>query len=545
MATASSVPPATQSAADSPASDVHEREQWPYGYGNFQRFILCVAITGLAVLMCHSQVFSVISGPVDHWCKPPARFANLSVQAWKNIGIPMDRNGQYSQCLVYARPGVVPFNDSEKRAVAECDEWDYDAERAHQTVRRHWNLVCYRGRLAGLGNGVFMSGALLVVPAMGYVADAMGRQPVIAAAVLSLCVSCLGCCFADTYSLFLAARFVASGCVSTIFVVVFIMMYEVTPPERTVLFVSIASGAGNFLSEAFLLALVRQSLGWFALQIIALSPTFVLLPALLLIPESPQWLLTNCRFREAGRVMVAAARMNGLPAEETERSTRRLLRSLRGPKGGRSPSRIPLSPAAQFRCVYTRKRALVACVLYFTSTLVFYAFTWAPAMRDSSARTLSTALSVPGHVVMYLALNVVARKQLLLLTLPLQGILCCVYSALVYEHMPAVVAVVVITSRECAFVTLAATFLYITDSFHTGIRSVVVGAGYASGRVGAVCASALELLREQRSEDLGLALVALAVFVSVILLLWLPDEPVERFPVSPSPRASGTDFQRP
>ncbi|KAH9364080.1 hypothetical protein HPB48_011424 [Haemaphysalis longicornis] len=386
MATASSVPPATQSAAVSPASDGQEREQWPYGYGNFQRFILCVAITGLAVLMCHSQVFSVISGP----------FANLSVQAWKNIGIPKGRDGQYSQCLVYARPGVVPFNDSEKRAVAECDEWDYDASRAHHDGAPHWNLVCYRGRFVGLGNGVFMSGALLVVPAMGYVADAMGRQPVIAAAVLSLCVSCQGCCFADTYSLFMAARFVASGCVSTIFVIVFIMMYEVTPPERTVLFVSIASGAGNFLSEAFLLALVRQSLGWFALQIIALSPTFVLLPALLL--------------------------------------------------------------------------------------------------------------------------NV---------------------------HLPAVVAVVVITSRECAFVTLAATFLYITDSFHTGIRSVVVGAGYASGRVGAVCASALELLREQRSEDLGLALVALAVFVSVILLLWLPDEPVGRFPVSPSPRASGTDFQRP
>ncbi|KAK8786759.1 hypothetical protein V5799_023462 [Amblyomma americanum] len=70
----------------------------PYAHGSFQQRTLFFGIAAMVALICHSQSFALISGPVDHWCKPPPQFSHLSVETWKNVGIPLDEKGGYSQC---------------------------------------------------------------------------------------------------------------------------------------------------------------------------------------------------------------------------------------------------------------------------------------------------------------------------------------------------------------------------------------------------------------------------------------------------------------
>ncbi|KAH8031435.1 hypothetical protein HPB51_017207 [Rhipicephalus microplus] len=117
----------------------------PYGHGNFQRRTSIFGIAALDALQCHSSAFVLITGRVDHWCKPPAAFINLSDQQWKSIGIPVDAEGRHSHCFFYASPAVpAAANDTTTAEEVACTAWDYDQEKAASTARSLWNIVCHR-----------------------------------------------------------------------------------------------------------------------------------------------------------------------------------------------------------------------------------------------------------------------------------------------------------------------------------------------------------------------------------------------------------------
>ncbi|XP_077497651.1 solute carrier family 22 member 20-like [Amblyomma americanum] len=165
----------SQAATGEPELDVDQRDQGNTvnGHGDFQRLICCFSIVVLFVLQCHDTPFALVTRPVDHWCRPPSTFTDLSASKWKNVGIPVDEEGHHSECLAYAQPGQQP-NDTE---TYECDAWDYDPIHAAHSARSFWDLVCRRSWLVPLGNAVYMSGALLVVPLAGYVADGGRLRP--------------------------------------------------------------------------------------------------------------------------------------------------------------------------------------------------------------------------------------------------------------------------------------------------------------------------------------------------------------------------------
>ncbi|KAK8758810.1 hypothetical protein V5799_003559 [Amblyomma americanum] len=78
----------------------------PYVHGSYQRQTLSFGIAAMVALLLHRQSFVLISDPVDHWCKRPPQFSHLSVETWKNVGIPLDERGGYSQYYAYVHPTV-------------------------------------------------------------------------------------------------------------------------------------------------------------------------------------------------------------------------------------------------------------------------------------------------------------------------------------------------------------------------------------------------------------------------------------------------------
>ncbi|KAL1469455.1 hypothetical protein MTO96_025063 [Rhipicephalus appendiculatus] len=225
----------------------------PYGHGNFQRRALFFGIAALAALQCHSSAFVLITGHVDHWCKPPAAFLNLSDEEWRNIGIPVDAEGRHSRCSFYAHPGVpAAANNTTATEEVACTAWDYDQEMAASTARSLWNIVCHRRWLLVLGNTVYMSGALFVVPLAGHVADTVGRQPVITAAVLALVAPTMGSCCTESYPAYLAASFANSACVSSVFVVTIILLFELTPLSYRALYISLLAFIGVVVTDVFI-----------------------------------------------------------------------------------------------------------------------------------------------------------------------------------------------------------------------------------------------------------------------------------------------------
>ncbi|KAK8787311.1 hypothetical protein V5799_022912 [Amblyomma americanum] len=432
-----------------PERDVDQQDQGTtiYGHGDFQRLIFSFTVVALIVLLCHSHALTLVTRPVDHWCRPPSTFADLSPSMWKNIGIPLDEDGRPSECLAYAQPGQQP-NDTE---TYECDFWDYDPTHAAHSARSFWDLVCRRSSLVALGNAVYMSGALLVVPLAGYLADIFGRKIVITTGVVALLTSTAATCIARVYSFFLMTKFVNSACASSIFVVSLTLLYEVAPLAYRVFYISVSCAVGTFFVDVLLLMLASFRLPWTLLQVIVLSPTVLLLLSACAVHESPVWLLVTSKFDEAQAVMLKAAIMNNMSRNVAKQTMQRL----------------------KARNIY--------------------------------------AEALP------------CRLQFLIVVMALLGGTCSLCSIAIYAKPRLVGDVLLVFAQCCARVLVPSAYLYIAELFPTGVRSAVLCGAYASGRLGAVAASALGLLEDLNREDLKLAIVGSGLLGVVVSMLGMPE----------------------
>ncbi|XP_070383741.1 solute carrier family 22 member 7-like [Dermacentor albipictus] len=151
--------------ADIRTSDSFDCEE-AFGHGAFQKRMLVLILLGVFSANCESVVISLVTGVVDHWCKPPAGF-NVCAADWKNIAIPIEADGRFRLCRVYERcrppaelgdsaehrkSGAVLtgadewynrcFQDTNDSRDVPCEEWDYDVSTAEASEVSSWNMVC-------------------------------------------------------------------------------------------------------------------------------------------------------------------------------------------------------------------------------------------------------------------------------------------------------------------------------------------------------------------------------------------------------------------
>ncbi|KAK8754717.1 hypothetical protein V5799_002586 [Amblyomma americanum] len=408
------------------------------------------------------------SGPL---VQAATKFANMPTAVWKNVGIPVDEVGRYSQCRVYVRPGGGP-NDTETIA---CNTWDYDPDQALKSTRSFWNLVRHRTWLLYLGKGVFMSGALFVVPFTGYLADTEGRKPVIVGASFILLLTAVPSCFTEAFLVYLALIFVNSACARTVHVVTVILLFEVAPQEYRTFYMGFGSSVGAFFGELLFAVVTAIRLDWVLLLLLVMASTLLLLSATFAVHESPLWLLTMSKVKEAEEVIYAAARMNGVPRIQAKQAVGRI-------KFEMNKANVPFAPAGPSSLLgpgSLRGRAAAVFANTFTVMLAYYSVTWS---RKLGGSLLPSELSY--------ALGIAAK---------------CVASALVPTN-----------------------YLFMAEMFSSSVRSAVICGAYTCGRIGAVFASVLSLLQQAGREDVAFAVGALIVFAGLPVLMSLPETSVGR-----------------
>ncbi|KAL3227245.1 hypothetical protein MRX96_024211 [Rhipicephalus microplus] len=68
------------------------------GHGSLQKRTLFPILVG--PFNTHCLVVSLVTGDVDHWCKPPGDL-NVSADDWKNIAIPKKADGCFGRFRAY------------------------------------------------------------------------------------------------------------------------------------------------------------------------------------------------------------------------------------------------------------------------------------------------------------------------------------------------------------------------------------------------------------------------------------------------------------
>ncbi|KAH7968843.1 beta-alanine transporter [Rhipicephalus sanguineus] len=535
---ASPVSPGTRMATTSPGTVLTgfvAHENWAdaqdsiyivLGHGPYQRRVLLCSVLSVIVALLQALSDRLTSRPVDHWCRPPDALGELSADAWKNMSIPLEDDGSFSKCSMYDPPiADVPAHN---RSTVPCQGWDYDIPNRGDSIVSRFGLVCDRRYLLSLRIGVFVTVSGLMSPLLGLVSDRMGRRPVTLASVIVLLASTIGNSVAGTFTFYLCTRTVVFTTVQAVFVLTFILLYEVTGNEWRLLFSLLDTAVGATVVPPFADALTQLEPRWALVHGLAIVLTTILAIWCCLLQESPTWLLVTRDVKRAREAALEAASMNGLDTVKAGATFQEILVQMA--KLYRSPHTSTGLAATDgpVQSVKMRRRAASVFLARLTLSAIYFPLM---AMGHSigyywaAANALLLAAS-------YVAVGWAVVKRGLRDTLTVLLVVVCAFSAVQTLLMTVggfqlVESVVHVGLKVGLSGAMSVVLCYSAEVFPTRIRCAGVSASLFFGSAGALLGVFLFTMNGQRADILFHATAAILTALSMFAVQWLPEVLVE------------------
>ncbi|KAH7940346.1 hypothetical protein HPB52_023060 [Rhipicephalus sanguineus] len=334
-----------------------------FGHGPFQKRMLFLILLGTFITHCQTLVVSLVTGDVDHWCKPPDGF-NISATEWKHIAIPMETDGRFSRCRIYERckplakhdtlvdhqdvGAVAPAEESwynrcfpdqvqdiNSTRDAPCEAWDYDIRTAENSAVSTWNIVCDHRLMRVVPVALQSCGSVVALVLVGAFADYIGRRTLLLGSAIVMLTSTLCSFVATGYAYYALARFLAGS--------------------------SMAVNGDLHLHKPIRVDDARSQAA------AGPSPGPLILPALCFAPESPRWLVARGRLATAESVMMRAAMTNSFPLPATACLVQKLKEQVKNRALCESVERDDLPDAGSLI-----RRPLALFVVCFSISFVFH-----------------------------------------------------------------------------------------------------------------------------------------------------------------------------
>ncbi|XP_050043153.3 solute carrier family 22 member 7-like [Dermacentor andersoni] len=493
------------------------------GHGNFQRRLLFTGM--LSVVVPNSFAHFLIGRDVDHWCRPPNELSGMSREAWRNVGIPLEADGSFSQCTVYHPPLTMPENSEEVRRVLPCRKWDYDTNDASDSIVSRWDLVCDKRWLHKFTTTTNMLGAALLVPAAGFVFDRIGRQLVIMGSVLCLLAFSVACSLAQTFIMFLVTRFCISASSCSVQVLMFILIYEVTGNQNRATYGVLDTAVGTTLVPPALHVLSLLEPHWLTAHLLLLVPTLMLVLWCCLFDESPSWLLCTGQPRVAEIAVVAAATSNGLSADKARNSFRALTSQLQKHETANLYIMTIVSTETFLQEPVFRWGVLSVLLSWFSVNLAYYGLVLLNATTGHFWGTVHMVVQASLYASLSCYISNHGQRETLSILLAFLSASVVALAASSVAMAPPLSSAVGVVVESLASAPLSVNNGYKAEVFPTTIRSLGLTISYAFGRMGVITASVIVVLWGGPSEaDMPLDVaVALLALLSGVFIQWLPE----------------------
>ncbi|XP_046374361.2 organic cation transporter protein-like [Haliotis rufescens] len=419
-------------------------------------------------------------------------------------------------CLIYKDD--VPAGQN--RTTQECSAWVYDNSVFKNTVVTEFNMVCGTRGLRSLANSILFAGLLVGSLVFGIISDVFGRKMSVMMAVLLHLGTGIGTAFAPNYTAFVIIRFFNGASSITLFISPFVYVMElVGPSKRTYAGVIIEFfWCFGLLLVGCLAYFIRD---WHHLQLTITIPVVVLFGLYWIVPESPRWLLSRGREKEAESILRVAADVNDvtLPQKLFDKDT------------------LDDGPQAKITEMFTSPVLLVRTLIIFFNwlvvTMVFYglALNVGNLVGDIFLNfTIGNIMEVASNVLVLILLDRLGRKLLHCGSMLLGGIAClCTIFPVLYgnqEHEWITMTLSMI-GRFGASGAFAIIYVFSAELFPTVVRNSGMGGSSVSGRIGGIIspyiADLVVLVDGDISSALPLIVFGVLTLMAGILALGLPE----------------------
>lgn len=194
-------------------------------------------------------------------------------------------------------------------------------------IRDQLGLNVYQ--VSWIGSAMF-AGTLFSTIVTGYLSDRFGRKKMIIFASIVFFIAVIGIVNADNYRFLLAARLLLGIGVGIVQVAVPSYLSEIAPTNLRGLSIALFQlllTAG--IATAYLVGLYFTPTGnWHAMFMVIIVPTAILFLSMLLLPESPRWLIANLQNDKAKNILERI-----YPPEEARQELKDIIASFKQRQG--------------------------------------------------------------------------------------------------------------------------------------------------------------------------------------------------------------------
>ncbi|CAN8017419.1 unnamed protein product [Ixodes persulcatus] len=486
------------------------------GVGRFQGMVIfCTVLTGISYF-CHASSFALTARVMDHWCRPPDGIT-MSRSQWKNVAIPVTKDGRHSQCSMYSLP--LKSENTTMPKLIPCTEWEFDLEEYGNTIISEWSLVCNRSWLVPLASLTFDCGAVLGGVICGIVADHIGRRPVVCFCVVANLFAGFASGQTKLFAVFLTVRFILAGSSEGLVKVIAVVLYEVTPHHKWPVYSFSSVAAAVVIVPAFFLVLSVLQLSWVEVHLAIMVPTAFLVCVFYMILETPRWLLVTGKLQEAWKVTLLAASTNRASSEAAINSLRKAGNDL---KFATSESEVLHHITIQRLLLEpkTRTRSAIVCFAWLAVDFAFSVYILMYPFAIHESFVIASVVLVPiCFTVVLISFNRFDKESVLVIVLSLLSVGTSLLMVTYDEPPKVITSALLVFVQPLSIVAFFVLFALTVELFPTALRCTGFCTSAAFGSVSTMAATLLTKFETKLRKDLLLALIA-AFAACGALALW-------------------------
>uniref|UniRef100_A0A7I4XUY6 MFS domain-containing protein n=1 Tax=Haemonchus contortus TaxID=6289 RepID=A0A7I4XUY6_HAECO len=436
-------------------------------------FLICLPASLPSAFSAFNQPFVVGSPP--HQCRLPSGRDDLK---------PQDADMELSKCFQYNQTQVdfyrsftsLPIQSySDEISLVPCQSgWQFDNSTYTDSLVTEFNLVCDRQHWVEISTTSFYVGSFIGNFLFGYIADKFGRRRSFFIILASLVIFGTANAFVQNIESFVVLRFLTGLPFPALFQIPFIICMEFMGKSGRIfsgLMISLFFGAAMALLGVVAMFIRR----WRQLTFFCNAPFAVLFSYYFFLPESPRWLVSAGKWKEASIQLQRIAKMNG---KKDQVNVEELLGALRenqdvGPDGEQHSHNV----TDLFKTPNLRKKTVLVTYIWIMNAIIYNGLTLNISnlpVDDYWSFIINGAVELPAYFIVWPLLQTMGRRWTLAATMIVCGI-GCVSAMFMPTSYPWLVASASFVGKFGVGSGFAVIYIFAGELYPTVVRAIGMG----------------------------------------------------------------------
>ncbi|XP_033740880.1 organic cation transporter protein-like isoform X3 [Pecten maximus] len=437
----------------------------------------------------------------------------------------ISRKYQYGECVIEVFNNQSRGQDS-NATTKPCSTWTYDETVFTSSFVSEHNLVCDDSSASAYMQVAMHCGSIVGSLFQGFISDRFGRKITFCGSTTIILLAGMGSAFSTNIYIFTILRFIQTACSGSVYITAFVLGLEIVGPSKR-------RWAGILINYFYTAGLIiLAGIGywirhWKYIQIACSAPAAIFLVYWWLIPESPRWLISQGKQKEARRIILKIAKSNN-------REDMLALEQLTDDEDE------PVKKYGMWHLLSTRTmlcRSVIIWANWFVISLTYYGFYFNAGNLSGDFylnQLIAGLVEIPATLLLLPLLDTIGRMKLFILGMCVGGVfllLTGIVEILISSHVVTVTLAMI--GKLGVTVGFSVVYIWAAELFPTPLRSSAMGLGCACSNIGYIMTPYIVQLTSSvpvLGKALPLLLFGGLALVASFLTVLLPETTNEHLP---------------